>query len=98
MSSTTWATVRPLADPSGVMVNLIAPVRRVAGFPQGNLQGSVRGICRLAAWVAGSVAVRRRGARELIVSAAGWRSSGQSGGGGGWADRAVLEAVGHAGV
>jgi len=44
MSPTTGPTVRPPAEPSGVMVNLTATARRrPAGSPEGNLQGSVRG-------------------------------------------------------
>jgi len=47
MSSTTRSTERPPPEPRAVTVNLIAvpagvPVRRPAGFPEGNLQGSVR--------------------------------------------------------
>ena len=43
MSSTTAATLRPPPDPRGVIVNLTATAAgRPAGFPEGNLQGSVR--------------------------------------------------------
>ena len=49
MSSTTWPTLRPPAEPRGVIVNLTAAASgRPAGSPQGNLQGSVRGMGRSA--------------------------------------------------
>jgi len=54
MSSTTWPTLRPPAEPSGVMVNLTATtVVRPAGVPEGYLQGSVRGMVLVGMRLAG---------------------------------------------